>query len=130
MNSISQPLQFLHRSSFLRAFGVEAALAWGTDSVVAAPVTRKYVFCVLGTLPHSTHGTRCSRSAAEGGGGGCLVPKSCLTLCNPMDPCRFLCPWDLPGKNTGRCCHFLLPVDFPDPALAGGFSTAEPTGKP
>ena len=23
-------------------------------------------------------------------------------------PTRFLCPWDLPGKNTGVSCHFLL----------------------
>lgn len=21
---------------------------------------------------------------------------------------RILCPWNLPGKNTGACCHFLL----------------------
>ena len=25
----------------------------------------------------------------------------CLTLCNPMDSVRLLCPWDSPGKNTG-----------------------------
>ena len=25
--------------------------------------------------------------------------------CSPM---RLLCPWDLPGKNTGVGCHFLL----------------------
>ena len=24
-------------------------------------------------------------------------------------PTRLLCPWDCPGKNTGVCCHFLLP---------------------
>ena len=39
----------------------------------------------------------------------CLVAKSCLTLCKPMD-CSpsFLCPWDFPGKNSGVACHFLL----------------------
>ena len=27
--------------------------------------------------------------------------------------CRFLCPWDSPGKNTGVGCHFLLQGIFP-----------------
>ena len=27
--------------------------------------------------------------------------------------CRFLCPWDFPGKNTGVGCHFLLQEIFP-----------------
>ena len=38
----------------------------------------------------------------------CLVTQSCLTLCNPMEPTRLLCPWNSPGKNTGVGCHFLL----------------------
>ena len=25
-----------------------------------------------------------------------------------LQPTRFLCSWDFPGKNTGVCCHFLL----------------------
>ena len=25
-----------------------------------------------------------------------------------LQPSRFLCPWDFPGKNTGVGCHFLL----------------------
>ena len=25
-----------------------------------------------------------------------------------VQPARFLCPWDSPGKNTGVGCHFLL----------------------
>ena len=25
-----------------------------------------------------------------------------------LQPTRFLCPWDFPGKNTGVGCHFLL----------------------
>ena len=33
--------------------------------------------------------------------------QSCPTLCDPVD-CSLLCPWDLPGKNTGVGCHFLL----------------------
>ena len=39
----------------------------------------------------------------------CLVAKSRLTLCDPMDaqPARLLCPWDFPGKNTGVCYHFI-----------------------
>ena len=39
----------------------------------------------------------------------CLVAKSCLTLCDPMDSnARLFCPWDSLGKNTGVGCHFLL----------------------
>ena len=62
----------------------------------------------------------------------------------------FATPWDRsppgssvhdsPGKNTGAGCHFLLQGNLPDPgiklatlgssAMAGGFFTAEPPGKP
>ena len=40
----------------------------------------------------------------------CLVAKSCPALLRPygLQPTRFLCPWDFPGKNTGVGCHFLL----------------------
>ena len=30
-----------------------------------------------------------------------------------LQPTRLLCPWDLPGKNTGVGCHFLLQGIFP-----------------
>ena len=50
---------------------------------------------------------------------------------------RLLCPWDSPGKNTGVGCHFLSTGDLSCPgikpavlALAGGFFTIEPSGKP
>ena len=38
------------------------------------------------------------------------VTQSCLTLCDPMACSQ---PWDLPGKNTGVGCHFLLQGIFP-----------------
>ena len=34
-----------------------------------------------------------------------LVAQSCPTL---SEPARLLCPWNLPGKNTGVGCHYLL----------------------
>ena len=37
----------------------------------------------------------------------------CLTLCDPKDPTRLLCPWDSPGQNTGMGCHALLQGIFP-----------------
>ena len=74
------------------------------------------------------------------------VTQSRLSLCDPMDysPPRLLCSWDFPGKNTGMGCHFLLQGIFSIPglnphllmspalasALAGGFFTAVPPGKP
>ena len=53
---------------------------------------------------------------------------------------RLLCPWNFPGKNTEVACHFLLQGIFLTPglnphllhlpALAGEFSTSEPSGRP
>ena len=45
----------------------------------------------------------------------CLVAKLCLTLCDPL-----YC--SLPGSNLG--------IELESPALAGGFFTSEPPGKP
>ena len=35
-------------------------------------------------------------------------------FCDPrgLQPTRFFCPWDCPGKNTGVGCHFLLQGAF------------------
>ena len=51
-------------------------------------------------------------------------------------PARLLCPRGSPGKNTGVGCH-ASSRDLPDPgieptspALAAGFFTTEPPGKP
>ena len=55
-------------------------------------------------------------------------------------PAKLLCPWNFLGKNSGVGCHFPFPGDLPDPrtdprspaspALAGGFFTSVPPGKP
>ena len=60
--------------------------------------------------------------------------------CYGLQPARFLCPWDSPGKNTGVGCHALLQRIFPTqgsnscllhlPALAAGFFPLVPPGKP
>ena len=62
--------------------------------------------------------------------------------CKMQDLCwapeqRLLCAWDSPGKNTGVGLSFPPPGDLADPvvepaspALASGFFTAEPPGKP
>ena len=45
-----------------------------------------------------------------------LVTQLCPTLCDLMDcmqPTRFLCTWDAPGKNTGVGSHSLLQGMFP-----------------
>ena len=67
-----------------------------------------------------------------------VVPNS-LRPHEPQ-PARLLCPWDFQVKNTGVGCHFLLqgdlsnpgikPASLVSPALAGGFFTAVPPGKP
>ena len=56
-------------------------------------------------------------------------------------PARLLCPWGFPGKRTGVDFHSHLqrlflsqggsePISPASPALAGGFFTATPPGKP
>ena len=62
-----------------------------------------------------------------------------LQSCETLSPPGYS-PWDSPGKNTGVGFHFLLQGIFPtrglnptslvSPALAGGFFTAAPPGKP
>ena len=55
-----------------------------------------------------------------------------------LQPPRFLCPWNFPGKNTGVGCHFLLQGSFQPrdrtcvsqvSGIAGVFFTPEPLGK-
>ena len=53
----------------------------------------------------------------------CLVARSCLTLCDPMD-CRLpdsSIHGDSPGKNTGVGCHALLQGIFPTQGSNPGF---------
>ena len=82
---------------------------------------------------------------------GCLATQCCLSLCDPMDckPARILCPWVIlqagilewvgisvtQGYRSGKL--FPSPGHLPDPgikatspALADGFFTKEPPGKP
>ena len=47
----------------------------------------------------------------------CLVAKSHLTLCDPMDCSQASLSMDFPGKNTGVDSHFLLQGIFPTQGL-------------
>ena len=69
----------------------------------------------------------------------CLSVMSNSLQPHGLQPARLFCPWKSPGKNTGVGCHFLLQVIFPtqgqnsclvSPALAGGFFSTVPPGKP
>ena len=42
-----------------------------------------------------------------------------VLLCDPhgLQPARFLCPWNIPGKNAGVGCHGLLQGIFPTQGL-------------
>ena len=43
-----------------------------------------------------------------------LWAQSCQTAqTHRLEPTRLLSPWDFPGKDTGRGCHFLLQGTFP-----------------
>ena len=49
----------------------------------------------------------------------CLVANSCPTPLWPpgLKSSKILCPWDLPGNNTGVDCNFLLWGIFPTQGL-------------
>ena len=47
-----------------------------------------------------------------------LVAQSCLTLCDPVEPARLLCP----GKNTGVGCYSFLQRTVPTQGLNLGLS--------
>ena len=51
----------------------------------------------------------------ESSGMICVCVLSHILLFQPhgLQPNRLLCPWNLPGKNTGAGCHFLLQGIFP-----------------
>ena len=64
----------------------------------------------------------------------CSVVSSSLWPCG-LQPTELLCPWDSPGKNTIRGCHFLLqglpdpgikPISSASPTLAGRLSLVPP----
>ena len=68
-----------------------------------------------------------------------LVTQSCLTLCDPMDriPCQAPLSMGFSRPEYWNGLLFPSPGHLPDPeiepaspALAGGFSTTEPPGKP
>ena len=66
----------------------------------------------------------------------CLVAKLCPTLCNPMD-CQAPLSMRFPRQDYRSGLLFPSPGDLPNPgiepwspALAGGFFSAEPPGKP
>ena len=65
----------------------------------------------------------------------CLVTQSSQTLCDPTDcsPTGSFVHGDSPGKNTGVCCHVLLPnpgIQPRSPALQEDSLPSEAPGKP
>ena len=67
-----------------------------------------------------------------------LVAQLCLTLCDPMEHARLLCPWNSSDKNIGKGFHSYLQEDLPDPpgiepgspALQADSLPSEPPGRP
>ena len=68
----------------------------------------------------------------------CLVAQLFQTLWQPngLYPSRLLCPWNIPGKDmewvaisfSGRSSD--PTIEHTSPALASGFFSTEPPGKP
>ena len=94
----------------------------------------------FGFITHYCEEQLSSRCSA----GDCICVLSHSVVSNSLrphelQPARFLCPWNFPGKNTGAVCHFLTQGIFPtqrsnlvslvSPALAGRFFTTLPPGK-
>ena len=88
----------------------------------------------------------CKIAEGTGGGGGCsccyLVTKSCPTLCDPMDYIAWQAPLSMEFSRQENCNGLpfpaardlsgpgIKPTSCVSPALAGGFFTTEPPGKP
>ena len=53
----------------------------------------------------------------------CVLNRSVISdslQLHGLEPTRFLCPWDFPGKNPGWGCHFLLQGILPTQRLNPG----------
>ena len=50
----------------------------------------------------------------------CLIPQSCLTLCNHMQPIRPLCPWGFSRQEYWSGLSCLPPGIFPAEGLNRG----------
>ena len=59
----------------------------------------------------------CSQALPSSCVHACLVIQSDSLQPYRLQPARFFCPWDFPGKNTGVGCHFLLQGIFPTQGL-------------
>ena len=55
---------------------------------------------------------------------GCSVMSDSLGL-HGLQPTRFLCPWNFPGKNTGIGSHSLLQGIFPTQGSNSGLLQAD-----
>ena len=91
--------------------GQEIRSSWGRLTLLRSWVGRSFQKSIVKEMPsHSFQLTYICE--------GCcavlyFVAQSCsLQPCN-LQPNRFRCPWDSPGKNTGVSCHFLLQGIFP-----------------
>ena len=75
------------------------------------------------------HMKRCPTSLALCAVLSCSVVSSSLRP-HGLQPCRLLCPWDSPGKNTGVGCHALLQKIFPTQGSNSGLLhlPSEPPG--
>ena len=96
-------------------------------------ITLSTKVCIVKTMVFPVVMCRCELDHKEGC--CCLVANMSNSFAIPWTvAARLLCPWDFPGKNARMDCHFLLQGIFPtyvaSPALAGGFFTTEPIGKP
>ena len=85
--------------------GWSFTVSWSLSSL--APPTSKSPCSSFTGNPPSAHVLSCS------------VVFDSLQPCG-LQPARLLCPWDLPGKNTGVGCHPLVQGFFPTQGLSLG----------
>ena len=74
-----------------------------------------FLFCYLKTDFSSEYGSSFKNFSSRVGAYICLKSESVShsvisdsLQCHGLQPARFLCPWNAPGKNTGVGCHSLL----------------------
>ena len=75
-----------------QACKLKEAMLHDWQMILSLPPAQFFLHC----LDYCMHGSMLSHSVLSNSVG----PQGLL-------PARLLCPWDLPGKNTGVGCHFL-----------------------
>ena len=111
---------------------------WKREGRGAGDGSGSLIFAFPGVGIPAAAAAKAAAKAAQFGKSCCFVPQSCPALCRPTAAARQApLSWDFPRQEYRSGLPFPSPGGLPDPgmeptspALADGFFTTEPPGKP